>query len=215
MHTPPVIILCQSHLLKVNVKPVAFGDLQDPVACQIVAVVARETRGDDAAVGSIFYHSPTGCCTGRKSERGGRQRVGGVGLDEKSNDTSYGSGFWRGLVGGGNPCLSIDSINIQWTVAGLHSAAHLGLRACDCVCDGLAKSTTAAATLSVQSSCGQPERSAGTGRRAFSSRRRIWSCSPVLIKAAGRMALFRPVPEEYLAVLLITCKHTHLAPNCK
>ncbi|TNN86778.1 hypothetical protein EYF80_002961 [Liparis tanakae] len=32
VHTPPVIILRQSHLLKVNVEPVAFGGLQDPVA---------------------------------------------------------------------------------------------------------------------------------------------------------------------------------------
>lgn len=27
MHTPPVIVLCQSHLLKVNVEPLAFGGL--------------------------------------------------------------------------------------------------------------------------------------------------------------------------------------------
>lgn len=34
--------------------------------------------------------------------------------------------------------LSADCI--QWTVAGLHWVAHLGLRLCDCVCDGLAQS---------------------------------------------------------------------------
>lgn len=56
VHTPPVIILCQGNLLKVNVKPLAFGGLKDPVARQIVAVVARETRRDDATIGGIFYH---------------------------------------------------------------------------------------------------------------------------------------------------------------
>lgn len=59
VYTPPVIIFCQGHLLEVNVKPVAFGGLQDPVARQIVAVVSRETGRDNAAIGGIFYHSST------------------------------------------------------------------------------------------------------------------------------------------------------------
>lgn len=57
----PVIILCQSHLLKVNVEPMVFRGLQDPVARQVVAVVARKTGRDDATIGGIFYHPPTGC----------------------------------------------------------------------------------------------------------------------------------------------------------
>lgn len=69
VHTLPVVVFCQSHLLKVNVKPLAFGGLQDPVACQIVAVVAGETRRDDATIGGIFYHSPTGCLVRQKSAR--------------------------------------------------------------------------------------------------------------------------------------------------
>lgn len=74
---PPVIIFCQSHLLKVNVKPVAFRRLQDPVACQIVAVVARKSRRDDPAIGGIFYHSPTGCYMRVREKRERRQRVRG------------------------------------------------------------------------------------------------------------------------------------------
>lgn len=60
VRAPPVIILCQSHLLKVNVEPVAFRGLQDPVARQIVAVVARKTGRDDATIGGVLYHAPTG-----------------------------------------------------------------------------------------------------------------------------------------------------------
>lgn len=66
MYTPPVIILCQGHLLKVNVKSLAFRGLEDPVTGQIVTVVARETRGDNATVGGIFYHPSTGRCNGGK-----------------------------------------------------------------------------------------------------------------------------------------------------
>lgn len=66
VHTPPVIILCQGHLLKVNVKSVAFGGLKDPVTSQIVAVVARETGGDNATIGGVFYHPSTGCYSGGK-----------------------------------------------------------------------------------------------------------------------------------------------------
>lgn len=115
VHTPPVIVLCQSHLLKVDVKPLAFRRLQDPVACQIVAVVARETRRDDATIGGIFYHSPTGCYMRRKTVREKRRRQKGwrVRLDEKNNETNYGGSEK-------SPCLSIDCINIQWTVAGLY-----------------------------------------------------------------------------------------------
>lgn len=53
-------------------------------------------------------------------------------------------------------------------------AVHLGVRECDCVwwtCKG--KSQTQAQTLSVRSSCRQPQRKTGTGRWALSSRRRI------------------------------------------
>lgn len=73
VHTLPVIVFCQSHLLKVNVKPLAFGGLQDPVACQVVAVVAGETRRDDATIGGIFYHSPAGCYMRQKSAREERE----------------------------------------------------------------------------------------------------------------------------------------------
>lgn len=96
--TSPVIVLCQSHLLKVNVKPLAFRGLQDPVACQIVAVVARETRRDDTTIGGIFYHSPTGCYMTKKDrQRKERKKTKSwrVGLDEKNNDTDYGRGFGR------------------------------------------------------------------------------------------------------------------------
>lgn len=68
VHTPPVIILCQSHFLKMNVESLAFRGLQDPVACQIVAVVARKTRRSNATIGGIFYHPPTGCYGRREGE---------------------------------------------------------------------------------------------------------------------------------------------------
>ena len=32
-----------------------------------------------------------------------------------------------------SPCLGTDCISIQWSVAGLHRVAHLGLRVYDCV----------------------------------------------------------------------------------
>lgn len=90
MHTQPVIVLCQSHLLKVNVEPMAFGGLQDPVARQVVAVVARETRRDNSTIGSIFYHSPTGCYMRRQREEKKRKETKTswmVGLYEKGNNT--------------------------------------------------------------------------------------------------------------------------------
>lgn len=114
VHTPPVIILCQSHLLKVNVEPVAFRGLQDPVARQIVAVVARKTRRDDTTIGGIFNHSPTGCYgKGKDKELKGRtmknvmtstivEGVGGKSMSEQR--------------------LPQYRVNIRWTVAGLHGS---------------------------------------------------------------------------------------------
>lgn len=58
---PPVIVLGQRHLLEVDVEPVALGGLQNPVARQVVAVVAREARRDDATVGGVLYHAAAGC----------------------------------------------------------------------------------------------------------------------------------------------------------
>lgn len=57
----PVIVLSQSHLLEVDVEPVALGGLQNPVTCQVVAVVAREARRDDATEGGVLYHAAAGC----------------------------------------------------------------------------------------------------------------------------------------------------------
>lgn len=62
----PVIILCQGNLLKVQVQPLALGSLKQPVAGEVVAVVAREAGGDDAAGGGVADHSTAGSCeTGR------------------------------------------------------------------------------------------------------------------------------------------------------
>lgn len=58
----PVIILCQGNLLKVHVQPLALGSLQQPVAGEVAAVVAREARGDDTASGGIADHSTAGSC---------------------------------------------------------------------------------------------------------------------------------------------------------
>lgn len=56
----PVVILCQGNLLKVQVQPLALRSLQQPVAGEVVAIVAREARRDDAAGGGIADHSATG-----------------------------------------------------------------------------------------------------------------------------------------------------------
>jgi len=45
----------------VDVEPLAFRGLKDPVARQVVAVVARETGRDDTTIGGVFDHPPTGC----------------------------------------------------------------------------------------------------------------------------------------------------------
>jgi len=98
-------------------KPMAFRSFQYPVASQIVTVVARETRRDDATIGGILYHSPTGCYMRRNRVSKGRKRTKSwrVKLDEKSNETNYGTGILEK-----SHCLSTDCIDIQWTVAGLH-----------------------------------------------------------------------------------------------
>ena len=56
----PIIVLGQSHLLKVDVHPLTLRGFQQPMACQIVAVVARETRGHNASNGDILDHASTG-----------------------------------------------------------------------------------------------------------------------------------------------------------
>lgn len=56
----PVVILCQGNLFKVQVQSLALGSLQQPVAGEVVAVVAREARRDNAAGGGIADHSTTG-----------------------------------------------------------------------------------------------------------------------------------------------------------
>lgn len=62
----PVVILGQGNLLKVQVQPLALGSLKQPVAGEVVAVVAREAGGDDAAGGGVADHSTAGSCeTGR------------------------------------------------------------------------------------------------------------------------------------------------------
>lgn len=95
VYTPPVIILCQSHLLKVNVKSLAFRGLKDPVTRQIVAVVARETRGDNATVGGVFYHPSTGCCGGKRC----RKKKEGEGLKgrilQNSATLNFSRRVWR------------------------------------------------------------------------------------------------------------------------
>ena len=45
----PIIILSQCYLLKVDMQSLALRGLQQPVAGQVVAVVAGKTRGDDPA----------------------------------------------------------------------------------------------------------------------------------------------------------------------
>lgn len=56
----PVVILCQGNLLKVQVQSLALGSFQQPVAGEVVAVVAREARRDNAAGGGIADHSAAG-----------------------------------------------------------------------------------------------------------------------------------------------------------
>lgn len=58
----PVVILRQGNLLEVQVQPLAFRGLKQPVAGEIVAVVAREARGDEAARGGVAGHSTAGGC---------------------------------------------------------------------------------------------------------------------------------------------------------
>lgn len=58
----PVVILCQGNLFKVQVQPLALRSLQQPVAGEVVAVVAREARRDNAASGGIADHSTAGSC---------------------------------------------------------------------------------------------------------------------------------------------------------
>lgn len=53
MSCSPVVVLGQRHLLKVHMKSVALGGLQQPVAGQVVAVVAGKTRRDDPADGDV------------------------------------------------------------------------------------------------------------------------------------------------------------------
>lgn len=116
VHTPPVIILCQSHLLKVNMKSLAFGGLKDPVTCQIVAVVARETRGDNATVCGVFYHPSTGCYIGAK-RRWKRQKEGE--RPKENFAKCSGPQLWpEGLEE--SPSLCKDCITIHWTAAGPH-----------------------------------------------------------------------------------------------
>ena len=75
----PVVVLCEGHLLKVDVQAVALGGLQNPVARQVIAVVARETRRDDASHCGILYHTSAGSCR-EQGERGhvtvGRRKRG-------------------------------------------------------------------------------------------------------------------------------------------
>lgn len=117
VHKPPVIILCQGNLLKVNVKSLAFGGLKDPVARQIVAVVARETRRDDATVGGIFYHPSARCCVGGKR----RWRVERENFAKCSDPQLLPEGSRE------SPSLCKDCINLHQTAAGLHQPAHLGV----------------------------------------------------------------------------------------
>ena len=56
----PIIILSQRHLLKVDMKPVALGGLQQPVAGQVVAVVAGKTWRDDPTNCDVFDQTTTG-----------------------------------------------------------------------------------------------------------------------------------------------------------
>lgn len=58
----PVVILCQGNLLKVQVQPLALRSLKQPVASEVVAVVAREAWRDYAASGGIADHSTAGSC---------------------------------------------------------------------------------------------------------------------------------------------------------
>lgn len=46
-----------------HMQPLALRGLQHPVAGQVVAVVARETRGHNAAESRVLYHSTAGHCS--------------------------------------------------------------------------------------------------------------------------------------------------------
>ena len=45
-----------------QVQPLALGSLKQPVAGEVVAVVAREAGRDDAAGGGVADHSTAGSC---------------------------------------------------------------------------------------------------------------------------------------------------------
>lgn len=56
----PVVIFCQGNLFKVQMQSLALRGLKQPVAGEVVAVVAREARRDNAAGGGIADHSTAG-----------------------------------------------------------------------------------------------------------------------------------------------------------
>ena len=71
----PVIVLGQGHLLKVHVQPVALRGLQDPVAGQVVAVVAGKTRRYNPAHRGVPNQPSTGSYAHqgeRETEKGRR-----------------------------------------------------------------------------------------------------------------------------------------------
>ncbi len=102
-------------------------------------------------------------------ERKERKMTNSWRMYEKSMGNNYGRRFLEKM-----PSLSTDCISIQWTVAGLHWTAHLGLRVCDCVwwtCKENSKNS-GSNTISSEQLQASTEK-AGAGRWAFTSRRTI------------------------------------------
>lgn len=65
----PIIIFSQRHLFKVNVKSLALGSFQQPVARQVVAVVAGKAGRDDPTYCDVPHHTTAGSWeSGRRSK---------------------------------------------------------------------------------------------------------------------------------------------------
>lgn len=161
VHTPPVIILCQGNLLKVYVKSLVFRGLKDPVARQIVAIVARETRSDEATVGGVFYHPSTWRCVGGKKWWRAEREV-----FAKSSDPQW---QLQGLGEKSNPLQRLHQHPPDWSWT---QPAHLGVCTSPELRGGLVKNTEKHYRL-------RADAEKCTTRWAFSIRTRgvMWSSS--------------------------------------
>lgn len=162
VYTLPVIILCQRHLLKVNVKSLAFGGLKDPVTCQIVAVVARETRRDNSTVGGVFYHPSTRCYNEGKTVKKEGERLKREKFAKCSDPQLQPEGLEE------SPSLCKDCITSRWTAAGPQQLTWVCVRVRSCVVDLKRMQENAIGSEQLQKNVWQNEPSS-TGQTVMSS----------------------------------------------